>query len=219
VGAVGSDRPGPQESEVLAFLFLGAAGDVRPTTLAGASSIFFTQFLTSPYLVSSLAADPPNAPARKLFAAWLEKERYSITLRRAIDLAAQNKVRECTPAILKIATDPGTLPSLRAMAVLGFAKLGTKDDLPTLEPLFKSEVQIGTVLINRDRWTVQVRDVALAAAVQLAGQDLADFGFVRKPPNTPALISSYTYCAFESDEKRAAAHEKWREWAAKNLKK
>jgi hypothetical protein len=214
-----ANRPGPDESEVLAFLFLGATGDVRPTVLAGPSSVYFTQFLTSPHLATALAADPPNVPVRRLFAAWLEKERYSVTLRRAIDLATQHKVRECAPAILKVGADPGTMPSVRATALLGFARLGTKDDLPALEPLLKSEVQIGTVVVNQERWTVQARDVALGAAVLLAGQDPADFGFARKPPNSPAFIGSYTAYAFESDEARAAAHQKWREWVVKNLKK
>src|SRR5205823_9558552 len=68
-----ADRPGPSESGVLAFLFLGASGDVRPAALAGVSSVAYTQFLTSHHFVSALSADPPNAPVRKLFAAWLEK--------------------------------------------------------------------------------------------------------------------------------------------------
>jgi hypothetical protein len=213
-----ADRSGPSESEVLAFLFLGAAGDVRPATLAGTSSVYFTQFLTSPHVVSALAADPANVPFRRLFAAWLEKERYSILVRRAIDLAAQHKVRECAPAALKVAIDPGTMPAVRAAALVGFARLGTKDDLPALDPLFKSEVQIAAVQVNGERGTVQVRDVALGAAILLTGQDPLDFGFVRRPPATTA-VSSYTAFAFANDEQREAAHEKWKEWAAENLKK
>ena len=64
-----------------------------------------------------------------------------------------------------------------------------------------------------------MRDVALGAAVQLAGEGLADFGFERRPPTALASLSSYTYYAFPSDEKRDAAHRKWKEWAEKNLKK
>jgi hypothetical protein len=63
-----------------------------------------------------------------------------------------------------------------------------------------------------------MRDVALAAAAQLAGQNPADFGFERRAPAGLATVS-YIYYAFTTDEKRAAAHAKWQEWAAANLKK
>jgi hypothetical protein len=101
---------------------------------------------------------------------------------------------------------------------VGFFQLGTKDDLPALEPLLKSEVQIAAVQVNGERGTVQVRDVALGAAIALAGQDPLDFGFVRRPLAATAF-SSYAAFAFATDEQRAAAHQKWKEWAAKNLKK
>ena len=51
-----------------------------------------------------------------------------------------------------------------------------------------------------------------------AGQNPADLGFERRPP-TGLTTASYIYYAFTTDEKRAAAHAKWKEWAAANLKK
>ena len=127
-------RANPAEADVLLFLFLGAAGDVRTAVQRGISSAYYYQFLNSAYLTTQFGADPPAVPVRKLYAAWLEKERYSIVLRRGIDLAAQHKVRECAPVALKIASDPTTLASLRATALLGFARLGTRDDVKELAP-------------------------------------------------------------------------------------
>jgi len=207
-----------QQADVLLFLFLGAAGDVRPAAQPGISSSYYYQFLNSPYLTAQLGADPPAVPVRKLYAAWLEKERYSIVLRRGIDIAAQHKVQECAPVALKIASDPGTLASLRATALLGFARLGTKDGARDLAPFLSNELQIAITNINGERATVQMRDVALGAAVQLAGQNLSDFGFERKPPAGLTSVASYIYYGFTTDEKRAAAHAKWKEWAAANLK-
>ena len=60
--------------------------------------------------------------------------------------------------------------------------------------------------------------VALGAAVQAVGQNLADFGFERKIP-AGVLTTSYTYYAFGTDAKRDAAHKKWAEWTKANLKK
>ncbi len=177
-GRPGTERPGPAESEILLFFFLGAAGDVRPgTVLPGTSSTYYYQFLNSAYLPGKFS----DEPMRKLYAAWLERERYSVVLRRAIDIGAQNGVKECAPTVLKIAADEGTIPIVRAMALLGFAKLGTKDGIKDLEPFLKDKQLIANVIVNMERGSVQIRDVALGAAVHLAGQSTSDFGFEQAP--------------------------------------
>jgi hypothetical protein len=218
-GAASPGRPTPTESEALLFLFLGAVGDVRTSLAPGTSSSYYYQFLSSPALTAKLAAAEAGAPARKLLAAWLEKERYSILVRRGIDLAAQNKVTECLPTLRKIAAEPGVVWAYRASALLGLAKLGTRDNLKDLERFLTDKAQIAAVNVNGQPWGVQMRDVALGAAVQLAGESPADFGFERRPPPNLTSVTSYTYYAFPSDEKREAAHRKWREWAAEHLKK
>jgi hypothetical protein len=209
---------GPAPADVLLFLFLGAAGDVRPAFAPGTSSSHYMQFLSSSFLGSKLSDTDAGVPVRKLYAAWLEKERYAIMLRRGMDVAARHKVTECIPTVLKLAGQPDVLGTYRATALLGLAKLGTKENLKDLEPFLTNKTQIATVTVNSEPWTVQMRDVALGAAVLLAGQNPADFGFERRPPSTP-LLTSYAYYAFSEDEKRDAAHRKWKEWAEKNLSK
>jgi hypothetical protein len=212
---ISREQPAPSDSEMLLFFFLGAVDDVRPPrVLPGTSSSYYYQFLNA----ASLATKLSNEPMRKLYAAWLEKERYSVVLRNAINIAATNGVKECGAAVLKIAGDAGTIPMVRATALLGIAKLGTKDDIKNLEPFLKDKLVFATVIVNGERGGVQIRDVALTAAIQLAGQDLSDFGFERRPP-PGATITTYTYCAFGTDEKREAAHQKWKDWATANLKK
>jgi hypothetical protein len=212
-------RQGPTETEVLIFLFLGAAGDVRTTIIPGTNSSHYYQFLNAPFMVNKLSASPPATAFRKLYAAWLEKERYTLVLRRGLDIAATNAVKECAPTALKIAGDPGTLATIRATALIGFGKLASKEDIKELAPFLADKTQIANVVVNGQRGTVQMRDVAMGAAVQLAGQKLADFGFERAPPGGHVSISTYTYFAFGTDEKRDAAHAKWKEWATKNLPK
>ncbi|HKA07476.1 MAG TPA: hypothetical protein VKD71_09480, partial [Gemmataceae bacterium] len=101
------------------------------------------------------------------------------------------------------------------------AKLGTKDNIKDLEPFLKDKLQIAAVVVNGERGSVQMRDVAMGAAVCLAGENPSDFGFERRPPPglAPMSITSYTFYAFGTDEKREAAHQKWKEWATANLKK
>lgn len=217
VGGGATERLPPTEDEVLLFLFLGAVGDVRPTRQPGTSSSYYYQFLNAPATTERLTADPPDVPFRRLYAGWLAKERYSLVLRRGIDLAARNDIRECAPAILDIAKDVGTPITTRATALIGFGRLGTREDLKKLEPFVKDEVRVATTIINGVRSTVEMRDIALGAAVQLVGEDLSDFGFERKIPAGLTSVS-YTYFAFSTDEKRAAAHAKWTEWVKENLK-
>ena len=214
VGGTAPARTGPPDTEVALFLLLGSAGAVRTSFAPGTSSSYYYAFLISPVLTGKLA---DSVPHRKLYAAWLERERYSLTLRRAIDIAAQNKVKECLPVLTKIAKDPGTVMYIRATAILGYARLGTKDDIKLLDPFLKDDMLVANVAVGADRGSVQLRDVALGAVVQMAGQSLADFGFERKIP--AGLTASYSYFGFGTDEKRAAAHQKWKDWATANLKK
>jgi hypothetical protein len=214
VGVATPAKAGPTETEAALFLFLGSAGANRTTLLPGTSSTYYYSFLNAPALAARLA---DSAVHRKLYAAWLERERYSVLLRRAIDVAGQNGVKECLPVLTKIAKDPGTVMTLRATAILGFGKLGTKDDIRLLEPFLKDDTLVANVVVNTERGSVQLRDVALGAAVQMAGQSLETFGFERKVPAGLA-VTSYIYFAFGTDEKRAAAHQKWKDWAT-NLKK
>jgi hypothetical protein len=208
-----------RESEMLLFLFLGAAGGPRPDTAQGAICSSVSRFLNSPALQKRLGEETADAPFRRLYAAWLENERYTLIVRRGIDLAAEHRVRECIAAVVTIAKDSGTVATVRATAVIGLGRLGTRDDIKELGPLMKDEAEVWQTVINKQRATVQIRDVALGAAIHLAGRNPNDFGFEHRLPAGATLSASYLLYVFATDEKRAAAHEKWAKWAADNLKK
>lgn len=211
------ERATPLDSEVLLFLFLGGAGDVRPNVAPGVSSSYYYLFLNSTYLSSKLPV-AANAPLRKLYAGWLEKERYTIALRQGLNIAAQHNVKECAPTAIKVASDPRSVAYVRATAVLCFAKLGEKENLKDLDPFFNDKMQVAIVAVNGVQGSVQMRDVALGAAIHLMGQNHADYGFERRPPSGMVTTTSYTYYAFATDEKRDAAHAKWKEWVASKKK-
>lgn len=207
-------RQGPTSSEVLLYFFLSAAGDVRKGVLPGVSSSHYYQFFTAAFTATTLKS---SASFRKLFAAALEKERYPLVLRRSLDVATQNAVKECAPIAIKLAGEAGIPVIYRASGLIAFGKLASKEQIKDLEPFLKDETVVSpVVVVNKDRGSVQMRDVALGMAIQMVGEDLTEFGFLRRPTTT---ITAYTAYAFASDEKRDAAHAKWKEWAAKNLKK
>ncbi len=214
-----SSVTGPTESEVLLFFFLGSAGDKR-TASRGVSSAYYSQFLSVSFTTKMLSADPPATPFRKLFAAWLEKERYSIAMRRGLDTAARYRVKECAPVALKIAKESGTSATYRASALITFGKLASKENLKDLQSFLNDKLHIANVSVNGQRGTVEMRDVALGAAIHLTDQSLSDYGFQHRPPTALAITSYiYYYYSFSDDKKRDAAHAKWKEWVKDKLKK
>jgi hypothetical protein len=99
----------------------------------------------------------------------------------------------------------------RALVVLG--KFGGKDELPLVEPFLKDAQAFVEYNGNNQPMQVQVRDVALMATIQLAGQNPKDFGFDRYQANERVPFNSLMI-AFRSDKERTAAFEKWEAWQA-----
>ena len=68
---------------------------------------------------------------------------------------------------------------------------------------------------NIETNTLQVRDVALAAAVLLTGQKPEDYGLVELHKNQAGMQFTYNNWRLPED-KRKDAFEKWKAWRAKN---
>jgi hypothetical protein len=106
-------------------------------------------------------------------------------------------------------------------------RLGGREHIPLLEKAFEDTAvltlaRVG-VPVNMDgeepNQEIQVRDVALAVSIQLAGQTVEDYGFVDQlKANLGGGVVSYSRY-YLPDEKRTAAFEKWKTWWAKNEKK
>lgn len=208
------------EPDVTFFLFLGAVGEVRRTSLPGVSSPHYYQFLNADWTTRSLGGDKPSKEVRLLYARWLEKERYTTVMRRAIEIARQHKVAECGPAVLKIAKDVNAIPYVRATALTGFAFIGSRENVKDLEPFLTDKVLVANVVRNNTRTSVQLRDVALVASILIAGQSPKDFGLEQDSAMRAGggMITYSTHC-FPDDDKREAGHQKWKEWSRENLGK
>jgi hypothetical protein len=75
--------------------------------------------------------------------------------------------------------------------------------------------QLTTINFGDGRmFTIQVRDVAMGVQLQLAGQNMLDYGFDSRFKNNWLY---YHYYGFPDDKSRDDAHAKWKEWAKKNL--
>jgi hypothetical protein len=104
---------------------------------------------------------------------------------------------------------------MKPLALLAVARFGGKEHLPLVEPLMTATDVCGQTPVNGTVYVTQLRDFALFAAVQLAGQRPKDFGFTRISGTEP-LISQGSNIGFRSSAERDDAFKKWNDWRAAN---
>ncbi|MEZ6142444.1 MAG: hypothetical protein R3B84_17940 [Zavarzinella sp.] len=204
------------DDDLHTYFFLGSITTKNRETAAG-NYQFHYPLLSSPLLAELTKSESFN----KLFVGWLKNERYSTLLNRGFAVAVQYKITGAKDAALHIVNDKNVrLAYIKSYALSGFARLATKEDLPKLDPLLQDKSILTNIRINNINGQVQVRDVALGAAMIIMGQNPNDFGYPRKLPNlSPTSTLSYTYFVMESDEKRDEALKKWQQWLKDNDKK
>ena len=177
-------------------------------------------FLSSTNLIENLGKDAPAAvPFKKLFLVWLEKEPQPYMVQRGLQIAADAKMPEVVPLILKLINDKNVQVYTRAQTALSLAKIGTKVHLKDLEPLLQDKTVVGSFGINNKMGEVQMRDVALAVSIKLSGQKIGDYDFDVMKTTDDLIHMSYCYCAFSSDAKRDEAHKKYKESVEKRKEK
>jgi hypothetical protein len=211
-------KEGVTQEDVLLFLFLGSDPNCQSAT--GPIKTAYAQtlpFLNSPHLRAMLSGDGATGASKKLFLAWLEKERSPIVVRRGFQAATAAGLKEAVPLALKAAGDKTLTPAFRTYPLLAAAKLIGPEHLKELTPLLEDKTVVGRVGGGADPMTTEVRDIALGVALLATGQKPADFGFERFRDQPNLAPSSYFYFAL-TEAKREEAHKKWREWAAQNKK-
>ena len=135
---------------------------------------------------------------------------------QAMGVAQQFKLREgIEPAtkILKSHDGLRTAP-LAQHALITIAKLGDASHLPLVdtEKLMHDETQVAQFKENETTYIIQLRDVALAAAIVLSKQDLkAYFDVPRNQPlDDPQMIFlNARLIGFPNNQNRAAVFAKW----------
>ncbi|HET6572322.1 MAG TPA: sigma-70 family RNA polymerase sigma factor, partial [Fimbriiglobus sp.] len=187
-------------------------------------------FNTSPDWVE-VAAGPSGKPARRLIAAWLGQRGSPPATEFLLDQFVITDFPELLPVVRRIAADKNWPMGCRSAAIQHLARYGGKAELPAIAAFFdaKEEVFKG-VQFPGGAMTVQARDVAVRATLQLHDQDPADFGF---PPTaalgyahlkngwkqaSPGLKYSRLVSGFFADADREAAHKKAREFLDKQPK-
>jgi hypothetical protein len=141
---------------------------------------------------------------RKLVTNWVVTGRGGY---HGLRLAMEFELKEGLVAASKM-LDAKSPAYYRQYAVLAYARLGEKSDVPRLEKLLQDPSICTTHRVNETTYETQLRDVALACIMHLSGYDPKGFGFDRIQTQEHYVFSPYTL-GFESEEHRKAVFAKW----------
>jgi hypothetical protein len=154
---------------------------------------------------------------RKLVAHWLVHcpNRSPSSLVQRLQIGQVYDLKEVVPLALEIAQakpNSATPSQFRGNALLVVAKLGNQDHIDDLEPLLADEspCQIGGPANTANQLPmVQIRDVALAVSLHLAGENPRKYGFAHLKANENTVFMLGTL-GLADDEARKQALAKWR---------
>jgi hypothetical protein len=91
------------------------------------------------------------------------------------------------------------------------AKFGAKEDLELIKPFLNDAQVYLDGASNNQPMQAQIRDAALAATVQLSGQNPKEFGFERFQATDRVQLNA-VMIAFRNEKERSAAFDKWQIW-------
>jgi hypothetical protein len=169
-----------------------------------------------PELMKELRRTPP---ARSLVVAFLRQPKAPPEIDLALGVIQVLELKECVEDALHAALAREMPTPTRANALVAIAQLGTKEHIPRLEPLLVDPTPVGTATVRGKKLTTQMRDVALAALLQLSGQLGDDFGFPYFAA-VPGLkeLPQPNRLGFANPASREAALEKWKKTTTKDTK-
>lgn len=155
---------------------------------------------------------------KKLLCRWVVKDASpTATVQNLLFAAAYELKSEALQLATRVLSDEHNHSNTRQYAILIAGRFGGKDELPMIERLLSDKTSCGTFQANNPPRQVdlQIRDIALAVAVHLTGQNLRDYGFQAAQPNATTLFQVATLI-FNDPARRDEALKKWGQWRAEH---
>lgn len=172
-------------------------------------------------LASAISGGTDQAAVYKAIVGnWIETRDDAASMYLAMNQATSLGLQKQGAAVaVKLLQMKAGITTYRIYAAFAVAKTGVKEHLPALESAFSDEaaLNLGGRVVNGvvERQQVQVRDMALVAALLLTGQNTEEYGFTEQYKNQTGM--QYTYSNWRlPEDKRKAAFEKWKAWREKN---
>jgi hypothetical protein len=202
-----------------ALLFLGSIAEIE---VSDDAARLIELLLQRPPFIESLRSDNRQDAVRRLAVAWLLHcpTKNENILQQRLSIISTIGIKEALPLPLAVLAgeDPykRTQASTRALSALVIGQFGGPEHVDRLEPLLADAANCnGLQQQLPGQATVQVRDVALVALLQLTGQRPSDYGYVNAREQRPKSFQLPTL-ARDNDQQRAEAIAKWRQWRSAN---
>ena len=205
-----------QLGTVAALLFSGGLTDVKvdDTSVKTIYSVcnydaFRNEMYTrNPNGTSQYRRTPRSTILRQLFAVWM-KHGQSWDAQMAFTLAMQYDIKQCLPRAIELIKANNTPCHVAQIALVAVTRFGELGNLPDLEIRIDDKSFCGVQQrVGQKLHQTQLRDVALAGALLIAGENPREYGFDRiSYTNTRQL--NYSTVGFANDEDRAATRKKY----------
>lgn len=195
---------------IAALLFVGGTEDVH---IDDQEAIYLDIIVRYPTFDHELKGGSLAGGCRRLLGRWIARNPTPGTVTQNLDLAFAHELKEGAELARRVLlANEGQVES-KARALLALGRFGSRDDAALAETFFKDArvcVRHRNVLGERQ---VQLRDVALAVALHLTGQDVKAYGLAHVVPSGQMLYMPASLW-FADDKERQAALDKWTAWRA-----
>jgi hypothetical protein len=206
----GEQRQPLSVGSVAALIFVAGDAEVPLTDRLGS---YLNNFCYQPMPQQALMSGDHSEPLKKLLGVWVGRNTGTINSYQSLDLALRYDLRQgLEPAMSMVKNHAGQQPYMLQNAILAVGKFGDRRHVLALEPLLENNGQLGSYSQAGKTIKTEIRDVALAVLVHLAGQDLKDFGLTHAQKNPQYLFIASTL-GFIDNSDRDAALKKWKAWS------
>ncbi len=178
------------------------------------SAQLFTWMLYQPTFSENARSGAWSSMMKNLLGRWIVKDTSTSATMQNLIFAANYDLHAQGLTLAKkiLDGDPGNA-QLRQFALLAVGRFGDKANLPLVEKFLSDSNACGSFQLSDPprQVDVQVRDIALSVAMQLAGQDAGDFGAVTVHSSPQALFKVPAF-VFADAAQREAVLKRWNEW-------
>ena len=187
-----------------------ATATPNDATLAPANSV--VSFASSSQFRNEATSDAQKVPIQKLISNWVIRRR-DIDAYQRMSLANRYNLAAALEPSKDMLKNGAPSPSQLRYAVMATARFGAAEHIPLLETLFENKSRITASQKNgKEISRLELRDVALGAAILLSGMDPKPFGFTQRTSTSDArYVFPMNSAGFESDKARDAAFERWKQ--------
>jgi hypothetical protein len=213
----------PNRGEFATLLFLGTYPATAAVTFQAADDrdrMFHHNVFGMALHPNNRGTDPIAPALRRLYAAWFAARTNDAARDTGLSLGLHHGIAEIAPTARKLAADAALTPRLRGFALLAVGRFSTAADLPLVEKAFDDNRVFHETNYTDEKGVkspivVLVKDAAVAAALRLAGQHPADFGFpylVLYKERSPDSLTKFYLLGFSQPDDRVPVHQKATKW-------